>query len=92
MIKHCWAQAAASFVIATGIESGLFKYMAQNTGPKKVNQPSKALCFNHDVLSCMTRYLGSMGYLKETGTDEYEPTNFAKSLSLPIIAGGYTCM
>ncbi|GJD01163.1 O-Methyltransferase [Colletotrichum higginsianum] len=92
MIKHCWAQPSVSFVIATGIESGLFSYMAQNPGPKRVDQLSKALSFDHDVLSRTMRHLGSMGYLKEVGPDKYEATNFAKSLSLPIIAGGYSCI
>ncbi|OLN82370.1 Demethylsterigmatocystin 6-O-methyltransferase 8 [Colletotrichum chlorophyti] len=92
MIKHCWAQPAASFVIAAGIESGLFNYLAQYPGPKKVAKLSAALGFDQDVLSRTMRHLGSMGYLKETGPDEYEATNFAKSLSLPIIAGGYPCI
>jgi hypothetical protein len=35
------------------------------------------------------RHLGSMGYVTETGMDEYKPTNFAKALSMPIMEGGY---
>ncbi|OHW96427.1 sterigmatocystin 8-o-methyltransferase [Colletotrichum incanum] len=92
MIKHCWAQPAVSFVIATGIESGLFNYLAEHPGPKKVDQLSVALRFDSDVLARTMRHLGSMGYLKEIGPDEYEATNFSKSLSLPIIAGGYPCI
>lgn len=30
-----------------------------------------------------------MGYLEETGADEYRPTNFTRCLSLPVISGGY---
>lgn len=30
-----------------------------------------------------------MGYLEETGADEYRPTNFTQCLSLPVISGGY---
>ncbi|TDZ36724.1 O-methyltransferase mpaG [Colletotrichum spinosum] len=92
MIKHCWAQPAVTFVIATGIESGLFDYMAKNPGPKTVGKLAAILNFDPDVLARMMRHLGSMGYLKEVGSDEYEGTNFTTSLSLPIIAGGYPCI
>lgn len=34
-------------------------------------------------------HLGAMGYVKETGDDEYQPTNFSKSLSLDIIGDAY---
>lgn len=33
-----------------------------------------------------------MGYITETDVDEYQPTNFTKSLSLPIIGDGYIAM
>ncbi|EXF83960.1 major facilitator superfamily transporter [Colletotrichum fioriniae PJ7] len=52
----------------------------------------KALRFDIDVLSRTLRHLCSMGYLKEVNSDEYDGTNFTKSLSLPIIAGGYPCL
>ncbi|KAK2049472.1 O-methyltransferase [Colletotrichum somersetense] len=92
MIKHCWAQLSANVLIAVGIESGLFNYLAQNPGPKRVDLVSKALGFDQDVLARAMRHLGSMGYLKEVGADEYAPTNFTRCLSLPIISGGYTCI
>ncbi|KAK1730003.1 O-methyltransferase [Colletotrichum acutatum] len=97
MIKHCWAQlllpsACWTFVIATGIESGLFEYLVQNPGPKTVDHLGKALRFDIDVLSRTLRHLCSTGYLKEVGPDEYEGTNFTRSLSIPIIAGGYPCL
>lgn len=38
------------------------------------------------------RHLGAMGYIIETGEDEYKPTNFTNSLSIPIISGGYYAM
>lgn len=38
------------------------------------------------------RHLGAMGYIKEIGLDEYQPTNFSKSLSLPMIGDGYIAM
>jgi hypothetical protein len=37
----------------------------------------------------LMRHLGAMGYLIETGPDEYKPTNYTKSMSLPIIGEGY---
>jgi hypothetical protein len=33
-----------------------------------------------------------MGYIKETGVDEYQPTNFAKALTIPIIGDAYLVM
>ncbi len=38
------------------------------------------------------RHLGTMGYLVETGPDEYRPTNFSKALSIPAVGVGYPCM
>jgi hypothetical protein len=35
------------------------------------------------------RHLGAMGILVEIGEDEYKPTNYTKSLSLPPIGHGY---
>ncbi len=38
------------------------------------------------------RHMAAMGYIIETGQDEYKPTNFSSSLSIPVIGDGYTCM
>lgn len=38
------------------------------------------------------RHMAAMGYIIETGADEYKPTNFSSSLSIPVIGAGYTCM
>ncbi|TDZ16398.1 O-methyltransferase mpaG [Colletotrichum orbiculare MAFF 240422] len=51
MIKQCWAQPAVTFVIATGIESGLFDYMAKTPGPKTVGKLAAILNFDPDVLA-----------------------------------------
>lgn len=40
----------------------------------------------------LMRHLGAMGYIKETGLDEYRPTNFSTSMSLPMIGDGYIAM
>lgn len=37
----------------------------------------------------LLRHLGAMGYLEETASNEYRPTNFTKCLSLPVIGDGY---
>lgn len=37
----------------------------------------------------MLKHICAMGYIIETGPDEYTPNNFTKSLSLPIIAHSY---
>jgi hypothetical protein len=33
-----------------------------------------------------------MGYVTETGEDEYKPTNYSKALSLDIIGNAYIAM
>ena len=38
------------------------------------------------------RHLSAMGYIEETGPDEYKPTNFSRSLAIPIIGDGYPCL
>lgn len=48
------------------------------------------------IFSCLVarlmRHLGAMGYIIETGVDEYAPTNFSKAMSLRIIGDGYPCV
>lgn len=36
--------------------------------------------------------MAAMGYIEETGVDKYKPTNFSKSLVIPIIGDGYPCL
>ncbi len=38
------------------------------------------------------RHMAAMGYLIETGPEQYMPTNFSRSLSHPVIGHGYPCM
>jgi hypothetical protein len=40
----------------------------------------------------MMKHIAAMGHIKETGTDEYAPTNFSKALELPIIGDGYPAL
>jgi len=38
------------------------------------------------------KHIAAMGYIIETGTDEYAPTNFSKALTIPIIGDGYPAL
>ncbi|KAK8004910.1 demethylsterigmatocystin 6-O-methyltransferase [Apiospora arundinis] len=90
MIKHCWAQPAVNAAILCGNECGLWKLMAKNGHrPQKVKELAGALHVDPVLLSRLLRHLGAMGYLSEVGEDEYKPTSFSLSLSLPIMNGGY---
>lgn len=40
----------------------------------------------------LLRHLAAMGYIEDCGVNEYKPTNFIKSLSIPIIGDGYLAM
>lgn len=44
------------------------------------------------ILARLMRHLGAMGYLKETDVDEYQATNFTRSLGIDIIGDGYLAM
>jgi hypothetical protein len=76
--------------------------------PKKVTEIADVLQTNADVLGesicnlplhrALTRegrlmkHIAAMGYIKETGSNEYAPTNFSKALTIPIIGDGYPCL
>ncbi|KAF6806657.1 sterigmatocystin 8-o-methyltransferase [Colletotrichum musicola] len=93
MVKHCWAQTGVLAAICFGVETGLWKQMARN-GDKaqQVEALAGELDIDPKLLSRLMRHLGSMGYLEETGIDEYQPTRLSKSLSLDYIAGGYLAL
>jgi hypothetical protein len=38
------------------------------------------------------KHIAAMGYIKETGNDEYAPTSFSNALTIPIIGDGYPCL
>jgi hypothetical protein len=38
------------------------------------------------------RHIAAMGYITEVAADEYTPTSFAKSLTIPTIGDGYPCV
>jgi Mn-dependent DtxR family transcriptional regulator len=57
--------------------------------PQKVHDLATRLGIEPVLLGRFMRHLGAMGYIIETGPDEYKSTNFSKALSLPIIGDGY---
>ncbi|KAF4119523.1 O-methyltransferase [Geosmithia morbida] len=76
-----------------GVDTGLWKLMAENGDkPQKVADLAAKIGADPALLARLLRHLGAMGYLKETGVNEYKPTNFTKSLSIPIIGNGYLAM
>ncbi|KAI1852185.1 hypothetical protein JX265_013038 [Neoarthrinium moseri] len=93
MIKHCWSQPTATSALTLGIETGLFKAMAQNDGSAKTAAYlSKQVGVDYPALARILRHLGAMGYVVETGVDEYKPTNFTTSLCISTISDGYPCI
>ncbi|KAH8900524.1 S-adenosyl-L-methionine-dependent methyltransferase [Thozetella sp. PMI_491] len=90
MARHCWEQPSSSGCILLGIEMGLWKLMASNgRRPQKVNDLAKDLSVDPKLLVRTMRHLGALGYITETGPNEYKPTNFSLCLSLPFMYGGY---
>ncbi|KAL4917428.1 O-methyltransferase [Aspergillus aurantiobrunneus] len=91
MVDHCWGQIGAISAIAFGVDSGLWVLMVQNGDePQRVADLAVTLRVDPELLRRLMRHLGAMGILIETGEDEYKPTNYSKSLSLPQIGHGYT--
>ncbi|KAI1214680.1 S-adenosyl-L-methionine-dependent methyltransferase [Annulohypoxylon truncatum] len=90
MIKHCWAQTATMAALTVGVDMGLFNIMAEDGGKsKKSADLAKAVGADPTLVARLLRHLGAMGYVEETDVDEYKPTNFTKSLTIPIIYAGY---
>ncbi|ROT36501.1 S-adenosyl-L-methionine-dependent methyltransferase [Sodiomyces alkalinus F11] len=92
MIKHLWAQPTLSSALSIGVESGLFTLMVQKRGPSTVEELAESLKASPLLLARLLRHIAAMGYLKEVGEDKYEPNNFTKSLTIPIIGDGYPCI
>ncbi|EWZ31442.1 S-adenosyl-L-methionine-dependent methyltransferase [Fusarium oxysporum Fo47] len=93
MLKHCWAQTGAMSGLIFGVDTGLWKLMAENgEKPQKVSDLATSLAVEPLLLRRIMRHLGAMGYITETGFDEYMPTNYSKAMSIPIISDGYIAM
>ncbi|KXX73761.1 Demethylsterigmatocystin 6-O-methyltransferase [Madurella mycetomatis] len=85
MIKHLWAQPTCLAAITIGVNTGLFHLLAKDGGRvKNTGEMAKALGIHQPLLS--------MGYIIEVAADEYMPTNFTKSLTIPVIGDGYPCV
>ncbi|KAH6872037.1 O-methyltransferase-domain-containing protein [Thelonectria olida] len=93
MAKHCWAQTGVSAAVSLGVEVGLWKLMVSNGDrPQLVQELATVLSIEPALLSRLMRHLGALGYVTETGENEYKPTNYSKALSLDIIGNGYIAM
>jgi hypothetical protein len=90
MIKHLWGDGITLAVLASGVEIGLFKHLAKNDDrPEKAADIATALGIEVDMLGRLLRHMAAVGYLVETGPDEYKTTRFSRSLSIPVISDGY---
>ncbi|KAH8671506.1 O-methyltransferase-domain-containing protein [Xylariales sp. PMI_506] len=90
MVKHCWAQLTALAALVFGLESGLWILMTRNgVRPQKVNELAESLKVDPILLGRIMRHLGAMGYIIETGADEYRPTRHIMAMSIPMIGDGY---
>lgn len=66
--------------------------MENDASPKKVSELASKLKIDPKLLARTMRHLAAMGYIDETAQDEYQSTNFSKSLAIPIIGDGYSCL
>ncbi|KAI0098505.1 putative O-methyltransferase [Daldinia grandis] len=93
MIKHCWAQPSTMTAITTGVDLGLFKAMAEEGSSSRTSaELACAVGADPDLIARFLRHLSAMGYVEEVGINEYQPTNFTRSLCIPTISAGYPLM
>ncbi|ORX92631.1 O-methyltransferase-domain-containing protein, partial [Clohesyomyces aquaticus] len=93
MIKHCWAQPACFTAITCCYRLGVFSVLVADGGkPRKVTEIASILKTSPEILARLMKHMAAMGYIEEVGVDEYAPTNFSKSLTIPIIGDGYPCL
>ncbi|KAF2833250.1 S-adenosyl-L-methionine-dependent methyltransferase [Ophiobolus disseminans] len=90
MIKHNWAQPGCHTAITTCYNAGVFDVL--KGGPMTVDEIAKGVGKNREVLARLLKHISAMGYVQETGSDEYAPTNFSTALTIPIIGDGYPCL
>ncbi|KAK3386836.1 S-adenosyl-L-methionine-dependent methyltransferase [Podospora didyma] len=89
MIRHCWADNTAFSALALGIDTGVWVYLGADDKPKTVADIAAATKIEPALLSRLLKHVAAMGYIHETGRDEYRPSSFSKSLTIPIIGAGY---
>ncbi|KAM7205938.1 hypothetical protein V8F33_000768 [Rhypophila sp. PSN 637] len=95
MIRQTWANIAGFSVLTIEIEAGIWSSLASSSCPQTVSQiharlPSHAANFHKGYLSRILKHAAAMGYITETGPDTYLPSNFIKSLTIPIMGSGYS--
>jgi len=61
-------------------------------GKKKSSEIAQQLDVDPLLVGRLMRHLAAMGYIKETGPDEYKSTNFSDALTIPLIGDGYPLM
>lgn len=70
--------------------------LAANLGVDPVLLGKLSCCRSHNPPNFhsgrLMRHLGAMGYLVESGENEYKPTNYSKAMSIPAIGGSYLAM
>ncbi|KAK4222581.1 S-adenosyl-L-methionine-dependent methyltransferase [Podospora fimiseda] len=89
MIRQCWAENALASVISLGVESGIWEFLASSSGPKTVAEIAAATNTEAAFIGRLLKHVAAMGYLIETASDTYEPTNFTNALTIPILNAGY---
>ncbi|KAE8557008.1 hypothetical protein EYB25_001714 [Talaromyces marneffei] len=92
MIRYCWSQPTIFAAIELGINLGLFKVLAKGDKPKTAVELAEATGAEPVFLSRILKHLGAMGAIYEVGPDTYQPTNFAKTLTIQRYADAYPCM
>jgi len=91
MIRHCWGEHGLFAVLKFGIDVGVWTQLGADHSPKSVAELAIATGVDKDFLARALKHAAAMGYIIETGHDEYRATNFVRALTLPIMAGGYGC-
>lgn len=90
MIRHCWADNTAFAALTIGIETGVWAELGRDEAPKSVAHLAAAAGgLEEAFLARLLKHVAAMGYIVETARDEYRPTSFIKSLTIPIIGAGY---
>ncbi|SPJ72164.1 related to O-methyltransferase [Fusarium torulosum] len=89
VMRHCWTMTSSIGALSFGVDNGLWKAMVKNGDrPQTVDELATQIGADPVLLGRMMRHLAAMGHINETGHDEYQPTGFSKSLSIPMMGNG----
>lgn len=94
MIRQNWGNSAGHAILTIGIEAGIWSSLASSSSPQTVSQihaglPPHAANFHKGYLTRILKHAAAMGYITEVGLDTYLPSNFIRSLTIPIMGAGY---